>query len=188
MEKGKTVIGGGLSFQLENHAFTGADNLSSKGFSIQPTIGWFLSDRFALGIGVGYTHSTVSHGIDAWTGDEIRYKNNTVSFHPYGRYFFGNNESALRFHLTGSLYAGFGHSDSGHSMAPAWNSSVYGIQLSPGIVYFPTDKIGLELGVGGLSYYHNRSQYEGSDDVRSSNSFGFNINSLSPSIGIQFYL
>ena len=67
------------------------------------------------------------------------------------------------------------------------------IGITPGLVFFPTNKVGLEASFGfvGFSYRTSKTDLGGGDELKISDStFGLNANSIRPnfSLGFRYYL
>lgn len=172
-EKGKFIVGGGLGFDTES--VKDADDKTTS-FNIMPSAGYFVSDNIAVGLGLGYQWNKVEDGTDeATTG--------VFAVAPFGRWYSANGP--VRFFGQLSVPMGWGNlKENGDKVG---NVSSYGVELAPGIAYFPTSKIGLEFKVRGL-YYNSRTSDPVSDLPKTTvNTFGLNANSLAPTVGVQFY-
>jgi len=62
----------------------------------------------------------------------------------------------------------------------------YGAAVSPGIAFFPTERLGIELSVKGLYYEHTAIKPEAGPSAKA-NGFGLNVNSLLPTVGVNFF-
>ena len=169
-EKGKTILGGNVSYDHTEHT----PDWTTQTFSVLPSVGVFVSDNVAVGLGVGY----------AWAQNDDGGKTTSGEFAaaPYARLYQG----AGNFKFFGQLSVPMGWGTTKLNDTKLRNTERYGVELAPGFAYFPTEKIGVEFSVRGLYYQNSTTKNEGGDNV-SSNSFGLNANSLAPRIGIQFY-
>lgn len=171
-EKGKFIVGGGLGFDTESVKDT--DNKSTS-FNIMPSAGYFVADNIAVGLGLGYQWSKTEEGVDEST-------TGLFSVAPFGRWYSANGP--VRFF--GQLSAPMGWGNMKENGDKVGNVSSYGVELAPGIAYFPTSKIGLEFKVRGL--YYNSNNIEPTGEAKTTvNTFGLNANSLAPTVGVQFY-
>ncbi|MGV3761873.1 outer membrane beta-barrel protein [Parapedobacter sp.] len=172
-EKGKTILGGNVAY---DHTSVKDVDGSEQSFSIIPSVGVFVSDNVAVGLGIGYAWNQEDDGTDKAQVGEF-------SAAPFARLYKGNGD----FKFFGQLSVPMGWGNTKFNDDKVSNTERYGVELAPGFAYFPTDKIGIEFSVRGL-YYQNTTfkPEEGGDNV-STNSFGLNANSLAPRIGIQFY-
>ncbi|HWK58326.1 MAG TPA: outer membrane beta-barrel protein [Parapedobacter sp.] len=171
-EKGKTILGGTVSYDYSN--VKDVDG-SEQSFSIIPSVGVFVSDNVAVGLGIGYAWGQEDNGVD-------KVKVGEFSAAPYARLYKGDGD----FKFFGQLSVPMGWGTSKQNDDKLFSSERYGVELAPGFAYFPTDKIGIEFSVKGL-YYQNTTLKPESGDNDSSNSFGLDASSFAPRIGIQFY-
>ncbi len=171
-EKGKTILGGTVSYDYSN--VKDVDG-SEQSFSIIPSVGVFVSDNVAVGLGIGYTWGQEDNGVD-------KVKVGEFSAAPYARLYKGDGD----FKFFGQLSVPMGWGTSKQNDDKLFSSERYGVELAPGFAYFPTEKIGIEFSVKGLYYQNTTLKPEGGDNV-SSNSFGLDASSFAPRIGIQFY-
>ncbi len=178
-EQGKFIVGGQVGFHTDK--IVDSDDKSTS-FSINPTVGYFVSDNWAVGTAIGYNWSKVE---DA-TGSFAVNKTNSFNLAPFVRNYIG--EGQFKFFSQLSVPMQWGEA----SFEDATSNTVedqkdkfasYGVELAPGVAFFPTSKIGIELKVRGLYYNH----FDGKDSFDSSNEFGLDANSLSPTLGVQFH-
>ena len=170
--------------------------LQNKQFNFTPGIGYFIADNLALGLqgnisltkNEGYTYSGFPSGYN-----KTESKTRTLSGGVFGRYYKFIGEKVAVYGQLGGGYQNIYYSNS--LFGALTNSNANREQgfyagLLPGIVFFPTDKIGLELTLRGISY--NRltiKDEEGpqtSKQVSSNFDFGFGLNDLN--LGISLYL
>lgn len=171
-EKGKTILGGNVSYDYTN--IKDVDG-NVQSFSILPSVGVFVSDNVAVGLGFGYAWSQNDDGSD-------KTKLGEFAAAPYARLYKGDGN----FKFFGQLSVPMAWGNSKENDTKLASTERYGVELAPGFAYFPTEKIGIEFSVRGLYYQNYTSKPEGGDNV-STNSFGLNANSLAPRIGVQFY-
>ena len=175
-EKGKTILGGNVSYD-----YTKVKDADAEGHSlnIQPTVGFFVADNFAVGTGIGYGYEENTGLAAAFAGAN---KVGAFTVSPFARWYKGDGD----FKFFGQLSVPMAWGTAKQDDTKLGNTESYGVAVSPGFAYFPTSKIGIELSVRGL-YYQNTTLKPESGEKTSTNSFGLNANSLAPSIGVQFY-
>lgn len=170
-ETGKIVFGGHT--QYDNRKIEDADNF--KSISIYPGFSVFVEDHLALGLWFGRAWYQSDHP------DKERQEETTVG--PFARLYIGEGDIRLLAQLSiprGRNIMNVNGTEVGYT-------DLYRGELAPGIVYFPTDKLGIELMIRGMYYQHSTwKPKEG--DKETSRSYGLNANSLIPRIGVQFYL
>lgn len=172
-DKGTVILGGNVSYDFSKVVDVDGNNQS---YSILPNIGFFVQDNFALGLGVGYAGSTAKNAADIKTvAGEF-----TVS--PFARLYRGDGN--VKFFGQLSVPMGWGTNKVDGDKVRS--TERYGAAISPGVAYFPTSKLGIELSVRGLYYEYNSMTPEGGSKT-GINEFGLNANSFMPSIGVNFY-
>lgn len=175
-EKGKIVLGGNVSYDYTKEKDMDTE---SHALGILPSVGFFVSDNFAVGTGIGYAYEENTALSGVLGGDKL----NVFSVAPFARLYKGDGN--FKFFGQLSVPMGWGSVKDGDDKLG--NTESYGVELAPGFAYFPTSKIGLEFSVRGLYYQNSTVKPEGAADNVTTNSFGLNANSLAPRIGIQFY-
>lgn len=174
-EKGKFMLGGQVTYQ--GHSIKDSDTKSNE-FSIIPNVGYFVADNIAVGTGIGYSWNERQNGPDT--------KNNYSSFvvAPFGR-MYSNNEGPVKFFGQLTVPMSWGTEKlNGDKTSTTAN---YGVELAPGVAYFPTSNLGIEFKVKGL-FYNNGSSTDEATDVKSTvNTYGLNVNSLAPTVGVTFH-
>lgn len=181
-EKGKWILGGTAAYES---AKRGADPKASQYLSIIPNIGYFVSDNFALGTGIGYSYQKTGFAIP--TG-----QNDAVVINPFGRYyvslsdqfkFFGQASVPLEFGTVKSVDV------SGDTGVKTGSSTLIGVVLSPGFAFFPTKKIGVELALAGMAYRNYSVEDASGDKIANAGyeTFSIGTNFFTPQVGIQFH-
>lgn len=170
-EHGKFIVGGQVSF---DHAKTKDTDIKSTGFSINPTVGYFVADNWAVGTGVGYD----------WSKNEgaQTVKNQGFKLAPFVRNYVGEGQFKFFSQLSVPMTWGKETIETSAGDVKAKTQNI-GVELAPGFAFFPTKNIGVELKVRGL-YYENAKNK--TTDV-TTNKFGLDANSLAPTLGVQFH-
>jgi len=181
-EKGKIMVGGNVEFNSEK--VDGADK-SNTTFAIVPSAGYFISENFALGTGIGYQSAKA---FTANTGNS--FKTQAVVINPFARY-YANITEQFKFFGQLSVPMSFGNTktstDNGDNYYKTNNNNSVGVALSPGFAFFPTKKFGIEFAVNGISYNDNRLENADGDKVSGNKNFNIGANFFAPKIGVQFY-
>lgn len=174
-EKGKFMLGGQVSFQGQSIKDSDA---KSNEFSIIPNVGYFVADNIAVGTGIGYSWAENKNTTNT--------KNTNSSFvlAPFGR-MYSNNEGPVKFFGQLTVPMAWGTQEvNGDKTATTAN---YGVELAPGVAYFPTSNLGIEFKVRGLFYNNGSTTDEATDAKTTVNSYGLNVNSLAPTVGVTFH-
>lgn len=207
--QGTLYLGGGLGFTTSSNKVTtsgggttvSADGPKSTSFSIVPGVGYFIADKLAVGIDISFLNESEKEpyeGPGAQTGDYNKVSGNLISFTPYARKFFMLSDN---FGFTGTFGVGVGFGSSkteskrGSTTVTNDGPKVTALEvgITPGLVFFPTNKVGLEANFGfvGFSSRTQKATTGGGGEVKSTDtSFGFGANSIQPtfSLGFRYYL
>src|SRR5690606_21565761 len=175
-EKGKIILGGSVSYDYSKVKDADAE---AHALGILPSVGFFVSDNFAIGTGIGYAYEENTATTDIFEGNKL----SAFSVAPFARLYKGDGDFKFFGQLSVPMAWGTAKADD----ADLGNTASYGVQLAPGFAYFPTSRIGIELSVRGLYYENTSFKAEGTDEKTTTNSFGLNANSLAPRLGVQFY-
>ena len=156
-EAGTVFIGGGIGINAQNTkdktGGTTTDGPKQFTFLVQPQVGFFLMDNFALRLGVGYQNTSYkTHVTQGNNTYDVKTVTNSFGAEIGGRYYWMLNDN---FGFTGELAVGVlgskskvtsnGTTEDGNRV----NSVAVGIY--PGIVYFPSEKVGIEATFGSIN-------------------------------------
>ncbi|SDY28386.1 outer membrane beta-barrel protein [Hymenobacter psychrophilus] len=165
-------------------------------FGFVPSAGYFVTENLAVGLtgqlSVRKRHfGTAASGPGTITGVYLEQKIRTLSGGVFGRYYKFLGEKVA---LYGQL--GVNYQNNYYYFSSRYDSSngrgLYAY-LSPGLVFFPSNKIGLELAMRGASYDRMTNERDVINSSATKNTvttstfnFGFGLNDLN--LGISFYL
>lgn len=210
-EKGKMFLGG--QFNLSGNTNSLSDTLSrydnhSLNFAITPNFGYFIADNLALGVSLdfGVDHSN-NHYENTNLATLFRTKSNSINnSYTYGiggfaRYYV-NITDHFKFYVNGGLK--YSHQTDkrtsfnnypGDLNSPSikyyqeFQLSFITLEVTPGLVYFVTPRLGLQANFGNLSLRHSRSKdiTSSNNNYYRSNDYGFNLNPSTLSIGLNYY-
>ncbi len=174
-EQGKFILGGQVGFAGET---VKDSDVKSNGFSIVPQVGYFVADNIAVGTGIGYKWDKKENSANTESS------NSAFVLAPYGR-MYSKNEGPVKFfgQLTVPMSWGTSKTDD----TKTGTTANYGVELAPGIAYFPTSNIGIELKVRGLYYNNSTREDKLVDNKVTTNQYGLDVNSLAPTLGVQFH-
>jgi hypothetical protein len=171
-QTGNLMLGGALEFRSTSRQ--AADNSSS--FTLSPSVGYFMSDNFALGLSVGFETNSTGTGSDKTV-------NNSFGLGPFARYYVFTSNS--QFGFFGQAALTFGTGASGLADGPKVNSSYLSFALSPGAAYFFNEHWALELMITTLGITSRDPNKDVDNDKTTE--FTFGVRSLSPSVGIRYH-
>jgi hypothetical protein len=202
LKKGNSIIGMNGFFQTGNNN----DQYSSSKQDTRNTVysififpGSFVTDNIVLGLMAGYQGGK-SRSVSNPTGNETfdEYTSQTWAGGIFGRYYIPLSDSRLAFFVNGqALYQSRQAKQHGWAYTPAFDikseesGKGFELRLQPGIVYFITQKIGVEAGFGNLSYsFSSIVETAYGRKISSRTSGGLNLNFSLPSfnLGVNFYL
>ncbi len=172
-DKGNVMLGGNVSYDYQKVKDVDGN---TQHYSILPQVGYFVQDNFAVGAGLGFSGKTEVSPAD------VKSTLGEFAVSPFARYYKGDGN--VKFFGQLSVPMGWGTAKVDGNKAGT--TERYGAAISPGLAYFPTSRLGIEFSVRGL-YYEYASQTPEGGPTTAVNTFGLNANSLSPSIGVNFY-
>ncbi|QNK61804.1 PorT family protein [Pedobacter sp. PAMC26386] len=194
-EKGKVILGGTIGYsesKNENLLY----NSTQTNLDLLPTAGYFVRDNLALGLGAGYSRYSLEQ--KSAESDFYNVKTTTDYFmvSPFVRHYVNISEK-FKFFSQLSVPMKWGNSKVVPKEGVADDTNTFkskntsiGVSIEPGLAYFPTKKIGIQLSVNGLSYVWNKrvnKMNNSLDKGDKDNAFNLGTNFLAPRIGIQFH-
>lgn len=176
---GSTVGFSATSSKINQSSATGNGEKTPRSLqlNLNPNIGYFLMDDFALGIGVDYTYS---HQRDT---DNNRRTDSDFLFGPFMRYYLPVQERMAFF---GVLDFGFGNSSNENLLVSgneSVSSNIFAVGLGPGFTIVSNNSIGIEAI---FKYNFARSKFDTElNGIKTSTTT--NTNQFDISLGIQLY-
>lgn len=173
MTKGDWVFSGntGLGFnsidtktKVEGQTYDGA---KVSTFSVTPSVGYFVIDKLAVGIDLGFTNLTTKEDGDKTTISSF-------SVMPTATYYFANSSKLVPF-----LGAGIGYASNKTKETFAGTSTEYtadGLawKVKGGVTYMATQFLGINLGVS-FDQFANKETYFATEYKNTVNTFGVNV-------------
>ncbi len=179
-EKGNWIVGGNV--ELSTSKVDGAAKTNTS-FAIVPSAGYFVTENFAVGTGVGYQLSKTYNNTASSQNTEF-----VVS--PFARAYKGISDQ-FKFFGQLSVPMSFGNAKTGDvngdNLVKTGKVNNVGVALSPGFVFFPAKKFGIEFSVDGITYNDNRLEDANGNKTSGSKDFNIGANFFNPHIGVQFY-
>ena len=189
ISSGTTLLGGTLNYNSYNTRVNSTQNqvFKNNSFAIAPKAGYFISDNLVLGASLGLTTGKQKNGSD------IQSKHSGYSIGPFVRYYkflserlaiFGN--AAFNYNKTKTNSLNFNQ-----ELVHSSNNEIIGAYLTPGLTYFASSRIGLEISLGYIGYYKNlNEQNVNTTNYYKNNNSGFvKYYGLGNSaLGVNFYL
>ncbi|MBP3227876.1 MAG: outer membrane beta-barrel protein [Bacteroidaceae bacterium] len=132
-------------------------------FSIQPEVGYVLSDKWALGVAVGYEYNYLD-------GTKV----NSVGVNPYARYTFAKFGPV-------SVFADGGFEFATQKVKGYDAATVWGVGIKPGVAVNLTEKLSFVSHIGFLGY-RDSNDYA----IHSNDGFGFNLDGNELTFGLYY--
>lgn len=185
LEKGKVMVGGNVSY-YKNVYRNGPESETTYN-SISPTAGLFLKNNLAIGTSIRYGHS--------YSGDLGNFeRQSNFALIPFVRYYL-NITTDFKFFTEFVAIAGMGRSkglSNYNNQRFKKKTQEFGAGISPGLTFLPAKRWSIDLRFSLLDYTNVRvknnspnaenTKYVGSDN------FNFGLNTLNPSVGVQYHL
>ncbi|WP_139925012.1 outer membrane beta-barrel protein [Hymenobacter sp. DG01] len=200
---GTTLFSGSIGYSSQktetSSTFPNSVNRGSKNeqFDFSPSVGYFLADNLALGVSAGATLNR--ERTDDYRDPNGNYyvmgtdrKTRALTGGVFARYYKFVGDKVALYGQLGGGYQNVYYSGYQNGLNYNYSNRLQGFyaNLTPGIVFFPIDKLGLELTLRGASYTRltdkdENGRYEGRS-TNSSFEFGFGLSDFR--LGASFYL
>lgn len=181
--------GGGLGLTVESgkskFGSISVEEPTTTAYSFAPKVGYFFTDNMGAGLELMVSGENTSL-------DDNKTTSSIVGIGVFGRYAIGLGEEE-KFAIVGDLNLRYmsqtGETKTGNITVEDDPINTVAVGIAPSLLYFPTPKIGLEMGLGNIISYQNQvEKINGGDDKITSNTFElFNLNSLNLNIGASYY-
>ncbi|MND47129.1 hypothetical protein D3C80_380170 [compost metagenome] len=183
VSKGTVTVGGNVGFGTSKTK--DADDKSTT-FSIQPQVGYFLSDKLEGYIKLGYVNDSNQEMQGTVLG-----KKNTDQFGGgvgLRRYFMVSDNVAIFAGPELSYYSGSTKFEpKGGSSEKLYNTNTFNANINAGVGVFFTKNIGLVAGLGVLSFESETHKPNGGGDKSTNTSFNLLANNAPFALGIVFH-
>lgn len=182
LDRGNFMVGSTLGFStassVVNEAGKETKGLSAQLVQIAPSIGYFVTDNLALGIGADFT-------IDRVSDPELGGKrdNSNLLFGPFGRYYVPAAENVAFFFVANF---GFGNSTSERTVAglpQGIRNNIFASGVGPGFTVYARSGLAIEAI---LKYNYARSRFEATTSTGKVTTTT-RTNQVGLSIGLQYY-
>lgn len=173
MTKGDWVFSGntGLGFnsidtktKVEGQTYDGA---KVSTFSVTPSVGYFVIDKLAVGIDLGFTSITTKE-----EGDKSTISNFSVM--PTATYYFTNSSKLVPFLGAGVGYASGKTKETYSNVSQEFTTNGLAWKVKGGVTYMATQSLGINLGVS-FDQFANKETYFGTEYKNTVNTFGVNV-------------
>lgn len=145
----------------------------NSSFGIKPMLGYCLTDKFSLGLIVGYNYSKNEvNGLDVKTT-----KTNSFYVGPWFYYYILEGKNVKAFVET-DVYMQYDNNKYSDD-TPKNTANTYGVSVTPGIWFMPFDKFSFNVY---LNYFSLNYKYSNINSGDYSHNFGAGFTTLGPSI------
>lgn len=187
-------IGGNVGFSRTAEKLESGSN-STDGpvtteISLSPTLGYFIRDNIAVGARILLQSNRISSKLG---NQDLVGISTGVGIDLFARYHKELGSGGNTF-LFGEFDLGFGSitgkTEFGSNSSKSDPVRVVGAGLSTGVLYFPTDKLGVEVGLGHLIGLSRTTvtNADDNDEKEHVTSFDFlNLNTVGLSVGLFYY-
>lgn len=176
--KENIVVSGALAFSTSESAGT-----TKNEFKLSPSVGYFISDKFALGFNFGYGASkTETENYDSLgnnIGNIVTDNNDVVEVGLFGRYYYTPSKSFSIFNQIG-----FNYSSSNNKLAKL-RTNGFNFEFSPGMNYFLSHRFSIQAQIGKVSFNSSKLDVQG---AKSSSLFDIDLNLSAISFGLNYKL
>ncbi|MDG4654836.1 OmpW family outer membrane protein [Chryseobacterium arthrosphaerae] len=185
MTKGDWVISGNTGMGFNNTTTTvkvgsnSVDGPKVNTFSVTPSVGYFVIDKLAVGIDLGYISTTTKY-------QGVKVANSTFSVMPTATYYFTNSSKLVPFLGAGIGYASdktkytFNGNINNEGFDPllAQNTETttdgLAWKVKGGVTYMATSSLGINLGVS-YDQFSNKQTIMNTDVKTNVKTFGVNV-------------
>ena len=181
MERGNFMIGSTIGFSTAKSKVTSgsidSEGLTAQQINVAPSVGYFVLDNFALGLGADYTLNSVTEpGQDKTTDSDLL-------FGPFARYYLPIGDN-VAFFLAGNF--GFGNSKDEQTIGgdkQSIETNVFAVGAGPGLTVFSRGGFAIEAI---LKYNYANSKF---DTVSGGMTTSTNTrtNQFALALGMQYY-
>lgn len=198
---GNIMLQGGLGFSNSSSSLettNGGTTNTAEGpkfsnFNLNVMGGYFVVDRIAVGLGLGFESSKMTDE-DAFGTEEE--KTNLTVVAPFVRWYAPEITSDFSVFVDLKLGFGFGSMESkettgGNTESFTQDISTLGVGISPGFSYLVSEGIALTFNYGFLGYNSRTTKADfggGSSAKKMDKDFGLNLNFNTLAVGCTFFL
>lgn len=186
--------GGSLGLSMGNVKYHQNGSSITEGpktisYHINPRLGYYFTDNIAAGLilGFGNNYSKTQGTV------EIKTSSIDLNVGLFGRYAMGLGDES-KFFFTSDLNLGFnsrtGKTETGSVTVDDDPITVISAGIAPGILYFPSPRIGLEAGLGNIVSFNVITETDAANSNEKVVTTGINIldvNTLGFNFGMNYY-
>ena len=180
--KGQKYLGGSLAFSYGDYGTSQLDVISNQyyttnvtAFNISPVFGFFVSDKWSINVmpSFGWTSGTETslrydyiNGVPQSYMYSNKYHSGVVGLSVAMRYYWMLNDKF-------GIYPQFGIGSTHYTNN--FSSGTLSIGGSPNLVFFPSKKVGVNMGFGSLGYNYDYQNKSSSVNLNLNNNIYFGL-------------
>lgn len=172
-EKGSWVVGGSTNLGFNNVTTKySAGNESQtepsvNTFGFSPSVGYFIQDKIALGVDLGFQSMSQKDG-------NSKYTVSTLSIMPTGTYYFRSASNVIPYLGAGIGYASTKVTEKYNNETDTYDTNGLAWKVKGGIVYLINSNVGVDLGVG-YNQFTDKETVNGTDFKTTIGNLGVNL-------------
>lgn len=185
IQKGDVLIGGSLFISNTTLENAQPSSLEANSFNFSPRAGLFLSEKMSLGLIIGYDRDKIENsnvGVPNTTTE------NLFTFGAYMRNYKSLSEKFF-FYLQTSILIGTGNADVvvNNAIQEA-DRGAFGIEIQPGVSYFFTDRLSLDVSIFQLGYTDQTTELASANINQETSRFFISGGLNSVGVGLSWFL
>lgn len=184
VDKGTITIGSSLNLNISN-TIDGKIINRNFGIGLNPSIGYFLIDHLEAGLEFPLSISK-SKNEDNYKNTKTETFSTRIGIGPYLRYYFlPIDEFAIFIH--GSFGFSFGNIENKNNGITTKNDiNLWGYQFFPGVVFFPTQNLGIEIFSSAIGFSHSKETVN-STSKQTNSKFSINPSLQYINAGVKYF-
>ncbi|WP_040396761.1 outer membrane beta-barrel protein [Cesiribacter andamanensis] len=188
-QQGTIAVGGGVSMASERSKVESGNTTEKddpiNSFSLTPGIGYFIASDLEVGLRFGL-------GRASQKGDDEKWVYSAFSAGPYVRKYFSLGESIALFGEGGlSFGSGKIKETAGNTSREYGKSSTFALGITPGFMFKPSERIGIDLTAGYFGYRSTKSEtynnWTENEITETDSEFGLSLDLSSVQLGVRLF-
>lgn len=185
--QGSILVGAGFGFNSSNEKNKDGDFTSkSSNSNLFVGGGYFLVDKLAVGIDLNFGGGSRSSNQDL-DSDLEKTTFTTVGISPFGRYYYMLDD---KFGFFGQLAVPILSASNKFEGDKTGSSLTTGLEIKPGLVFFPNPKFGIEASIGLIGFTGTTEKDKDGNKTGSNSNVNFGASSATQlfNLGFRYYI
>lgn len=167
--QGDILVEGSYSLNASKYSPEKGDDVKGTSYNFTPKVGYFLNDKFAVGVELGFGKTNENIFDLSNFGGHV----NTTNAGVFGRYYF--LELGKRFKTYAEVGLGYAGAKATLGSVDVKGNGMYA-GLTAGMNYFVTEKIAIGFGLGTVLGYNSQSVKVGDTKIGTTSNTQVNLN------------